>query len=43
MRRILSIGNGIEILVPEEKDIESNPAVQLLKLQNAYGEAATEN
>ena len=34
------IGNGIEILVPEEKDIESNPAVQLLKLQNTYGEAA---
>jgi heavy metal efflux system protein len=34
------IPGGIEILVPEEKDIESNPAVQLLKLQNAYSEAS---
>ena len=33
------IGDGIEILVPKEKDIESNPSVQLLKLQNSYGEA----
>jgi heavy metal efflux system protein len=35
-----NVSSGIEILSPQGKDIESNPAVQLLKLQNSYGEAA---
>jgi len=34
-----TIPDEIEIIAPDEKDIESNPAVQLLKLQNAYDEA----
>ncbi len=33
------IGREIEIVVPEDKDIESYPGVKLLKLQNAYNEA----
>ncbi len=35
-----NVSGEIEILFPQGKDIESNPAVQLLKLQNASGEAA---
>ena len=34
-----SMASQIELIVPEEKDIESNPAVQLLKLQGASSEA----
>jgi cobalt-zinc-cadmium resistance protein CzcA len=34
-----SVAEEIELLVPEETDIESNPWVQLLKLQNNYSEA----
>jgi heavy metal efflux system protein len=33
------VANHVEIIVPEEKGIESSPSVQLLKLQNAYSEA----
>ncbi len=35
----IGIGGEIEILVPEEKDIESYPGIRLLKMQNAYSEA----
>lgn len=34
-----AIGGEVEILVPEEKDIESYPGIRLLRLQNTYSEA----
>lgn len=34
------VGGEIEIIFPEEKDIELYPGVRLLKLQNQYSEAA---
>jgi len=34
-----NVSGETEVLFPQGEDIESNPSVQLLKLQNAYGEA----
>jgi cobalt-zinc-cadmium resistance protein CzcA len=34
-----SVSGEIEIIVPEDTDIESNPWIQLLKMQNNYSEA----
>ncbi len=35
----IAIGGDVEILIPEEKDIETYPGIRLLKLQNTYSEA----
>ena len=34
-----SVGNEIEIIVPDDKDPESYPGIRLLKLQNDYSDA----